>query len=354
MNFFLSAHPMLWLALPILMLPIWWHRQKRQRTRAKALATARFLPAAEPQQKRIWQWVERLLLVLRCAMLIALIALLADIVSPNRGDTVLIAEGLDQTWVAQQIQQAHLQQAQQVKFCASASCAPIQLAKHQSILSWLSLHEEQWSKPARILILAQDIHVNMPAQQTPFAHQVELRLQPTTKMPESVDHHITVVSERAERWRALFKSYESAGVGNARYIIATHPNAKTELIIWESAAAPDASWRATNWWLSDGKAFPGVKIDTEYGSASYADSAVGRLYLSDWHINEESDARNLYSLWQKMQPAPEPFLAYSQIFPVIEIKARDVLGGQWTSAIGWLLALLFSIERILSHARRVR
>ena len=354
MNFFLSAHPMLWLALPILMLPIWWHRQKRQRTRAKALATARFLPAAEPQQKRIWQWVERLLLVLRCAMLIALIALLADIVSPSRGDTVLIAEGLDQTWVAQQIQQAHLQQAQQVKFCARAECAPIQLAEHQSILSWLSLHEEQWNKPARILILAQDIHVNMPAQQTPFAHQVQLRLQPTTKMPESVDHHITVVSERAERWRALFNSYESAGLGNARYIISAYPNKKTELIIWENATAPDTSWRAPTWWLSDARAFPTIKIDKEFGFTKYADSVVGRLYLGDWHISEESEARSLYTLWQKMQPTPEPFLAYSQVFPVTEKKASAALGGQWTNAIGFLLAMLFSIERILSHARRVR
>ena len=354
MNLFLSTHPAWWLALPILMLPIWWHRQKRRRTRAKTLATARFLPAAEPQQQRVWQWMERLLLVLRCAMLIALIALLADVISHSRGDTVLIAEGMDKAWVDLQIEQTKLQQAQQLKFCASAACAPVQLAGHQSILSWLSLHEEQWNEPARILILAKDTQVNMPALQTPFVHQIELRLQATTKKPEPEERHITVVSERAERWAALFKSYESAGLGNARYIIAASPNPKTELIIWESAAAPDASWRAATWWINDAKAFPTLKIDKEFGFAKTADSAAGRLYLSDWRISEESEARSLYNFWQKIQPIHAVFLTDSQVFPTTGKKASAVLGGQWTNTFLFLLAGIFILERSLSHARRIR
>ena len=194
----------------------------------------------------------------------------------------------------------------------------------------------------------------MPAQARPFTHQFELRLQPRTQKPTPEEHHITIVSDRAEQWIALFKSYESAGLGNARYIIATHPNAKTELIIWESATAPDASWRAATWWLSDGRAFPSAKIDTEFGFAKYADSSVGRIYLSDWRISEESEARALYNLWQKMRPTPEPFLADSQVFPVSEKKSSVAVGGQWTNAIGMLLAMLFSLERILSHARRAK
>ena len=357
MNFFLSTHPAWWLALPILILPIWWHRQKRQRTRAKALATARFLPAAEPQQQRIWQWTERLLLLVRCLMLLALIALLADLVSSSRGDTVLIAKGLDKTWVEQQIQQTKMQQAQQFNFCGQAACAPIQLIEQQNILSWLSAHEVQWSKPARILILAHDTEVAMSAQQVPFTHQVELRLQATTKKPEPEEHHITVVSARAELWSALFKSFESAGLGNARYIISTRPNSKTELIVWESGAVPDPSWRAATWWLSDANAFPALKFDNEFGSnqqTRYADSAVGRLYLSNWQISEEVDARALFTLWQTMRATPEPFVAYSQVFPVSEKKPAAAIGGQWTNAIGFLLALLFTIERSLSHARRYR
>lgn len=354
MNLFFSVHPAWWLALPILMLPIWWHRQKRQRTRAKALATARFLPAAEPQQQRVWQWVERLLLVLRCLMLIALIALLADVVSHSRGDTVILAEGLDKAWVEQQIQQTNMQQAQRINFCALSSCTTGQLAQQQNSLSWLSAHEEQWTKQARILILALDTQVHLPAQQTPFAHQIELGLQATINKPKPVEHHIAVVSERAQRWQALFKSYESAGLGNARYIIATRPNTKTELIIWESAVAPDASWRAATWWINDAKAFPTVKIDKEFGFAKYADSAAGRLYLSDWRISEESEARSLYDFWQKIQPIHEAFLSDSQVFPISEKKASAVLGGQWANTLGFLLAGLFIIERILSHARRVR
>ena len=42
-----------WLALPILLLPIWWHRQKRESVQAVPLATARFLPAADPRQGRV-------------------------------------------------------------------------------------------------------------------------------------------------------------------------------------------------------------------------------------------------------------------------------------------------------------
>ena len=37
---------MWWFALPVLLLPIWWHRQKRERVKALPLATARFLPRA--------------------------------------------------------------------------------------------------------------------------------------------------------------------------------------------------------------------------------------------------------------------------------------------------------------------
>ncbi len=354
MNFLFSSTPAWWLALPLLLLPIWWHRQKRQRTRAKALATARFLPMAEPQQQRVWQWTEHVLLVLRCLMLLALIALLADLVSSSRGDTVLIAEGMDKAWAAQEIEQAHMQQAQQRIFCAAAACAPLQLAGEQNILSWLSAHEGQWRKQARILVLDYDSQVGMPAQQTQFSHQVELRLLATAKKPEPEEHHITVVSKRAELWSALFKSYESAGMGNTRYLISTVPNAKTELIIWESAEAPDSAWRAAHWWLTDARSFPDVKIDKSFDSVHYADSAMGRIYLGEWHIAEESDARALYALWQKMRAAPAPYFAYSHVFPVSGKKQPLSTGGQWTNALGLLLALLFAIERSLSHARRNR
>jgi hypothetical protein len=146
-------------------------------------------------------------------------------------------------------------------------------------------------------------------------------------------------------------------LGNVRYILSTYPDAKTELIIWESAQRPDARWQAATWWLSDANAFPAVKIDKAVGTSAktrYADSAVGRLFLSDWQISEEGDARALFTLWQKMRARPEPFIAHSQVLSVSEKKPAAIIGGQWSNAIRWLLALLFMIERSLSHARRVR
>ena len=55
-----------WFALPVLLLPIWWHRQKKERTNVAMLATARFLPATSPEQQRVWRWVHVTLLLLRC------------------------------------------------------------------------------------------------------------------------------------------------------------------------------------------------------------------------------------------------------------------------------------------------
>ena len=70
---------MWWLTLPVLLLPVWWHRQKRERIKAMPLATARFLPRAEPQQLRVWRWTERLLLVVRCLLLVAVMAVAATL-----------------------------------------------------------------------------------------------------------------------------------------------------------------------------------------------------------------------------------------------------------------------------------
>ena len=77
-----SALNLWWLALPLLLLPLWWHRQQRPRTQAEPLATARFLPAAAPPQLRIWRWADKTLLALRLLLLLGVIAWLADVVVP--------------------------------------------------------------------------------------------------------------------------------------------------------------------------------------------------------------------------------------------------------------------------------
>ena len=90
-----SMYPLWWLALPLLLLPVWWHRQKRQRMKADFLATARFLPSAAPEQQRVWRWRDRILLLVRCLLLLGLIAWLASMIFPWRGDTVLLDAGAD-------------------------------------------------------------------------------------------------------------------------------------------------------------------------------------------------------------------------------------------------------------------
>ena len=91
----LSSYPLWWYALPVLLLPIWWHRQKRERLKSEPLATARFLPVAAPEQLRVWRWRDRMLLLVRCLLLLALIAWLAATIFPGRGDTVLLDAGAD-------------------------------------------------------------------------------------------------------------------------------------------------------------------------------------------------------------------------------------------------------------------
>ena len=54
-----------WWALPVLLLPILWHRKKRKQTKSMPLASARFLPSAEPKQQRVWRFSDPLLLLLQ-------------------------------------------------------------------------------------------------------------------------------------------------------------------------------------------------------------------------------------------------------------------------------------------------
>jgi hypothetical protein len=169
----LSSFPLWWLALPVLLLPLWWHRQKRLRLKAEPLATARFLPSAAPEQLRIWRWRDRVLLLVRMLLLVAVIAWLAATIFPWRGDTVLLDPGVDQAWAAQQIQAAGMASAQRIELPAGA-------------LTWLRRHERDWSPRARLLIVAQAGKIAMPARVPQFAHLVELRLKPlavATPMP---------------------------------------------------------------------------------------------------------------------------------------------------------------------------
>lgn len=373
----LSSHPFWWFALPVLLLPIWWHRQKRERLKVEPLATARFLPRAAPEQLRVWQWRDRILLLVRCLLLLALIGWLAATIFPWRGDTVLLDAGADQAWAERQIAGAGFVEAQRIDLPPDA-------------LRWLRQHERDWRPSARLLVVARAGQIAMPARVPQFSHPVELRTMPaivlstapvnaratataTTKAvagravaPPVVQQRVTLAtapgSERDAAWRALIAAFDRAGDGLHRYVAASKPAAGTTLIVWDTPdAAPPAAWRAPHWWIG---ATPAPGAFPELAKAStltingislkYADSPRGRLWSSDAFPPRDADtARALYEAWQSLGAAPSPVYptpsqtlsASSAALPAI----GDARSAVWLSQA---LLALFLLERILSHARR--
>lgn len=346
-----SFYPWWWLALPVLLLPIWWHRQKRRRPMSVPLATARFLPTAAPQQVRVWQWQDRLLLLVRCLLLIALICWLAAVVVPWRGDTVLVDAGADQAWIEQQI-------------AAAGMTAAGRMELPPAPLAWLSEHERDWRTSARLLIVARAEQLAMPAHMPQFDHRVELRtavapLVAASRPVADVRHiALTVTDERGAAWRALFTAFDQGG-GARHYDIAASPQATTELIVWDMPGqAPPAGWHAPHWWLGNGQAWPelkrGATVTINGIALRYTDSQRGRLWTSDAFPPRDADtARALYEAWRLLAAAPAPsYPAPSQVFAVAAAVLPDAAEAR--PAIWGALALLalFLLERTLTHARR--
>lgn len=386
-----SSYPLWWLALPVLLLPIWWHRQKRQRLKAEPLATARFLPSAPPEQLRVWQWRDKLLLLVRCLLLVALIAWLAATIFPWRGDTVLVDAGVDKAWAEKEIVAAGFASAARIDMPPSA-------------LSWLRQNERDWRTDARLLIIARADRIAMPARLPKFSHQVELRTKNTsTPASPAVAEQIVLPADTAHlpAWQALFAAFNSA---SPRYTIATEPTARTSLIIWDTLnAAPPANWHATNWWVTTptvsvatgrapaasrastasdttaivgdrtaandhatvgtttndraAAAFPELaKADTltiNGITLRYADTPRGRLWTSDAFPPRDADtARALYEAWQLLAAAPAPAYATpSQTFAAAR-STPPVTDAKPASWLALALLVLFILERTLTHARR--
>lgn len=362
----LSSYPFWWLALPVLLLPVWWHRQKRQRLKAEPLATARFLPSAAPEQLRVWQWRDRLLLLVRCLLLVALIAWLAATIFPWRGDTVLLDAGADKAWAEQQIAGAGMAGASRIELPPNG-------------LQWIRQHERDWRPSAKLLIVARTGQIAMPARVPQFSHQVELRTKPLdairavgVPVTALAEHRVALVAspERTETWRSLFAAFGSAGDGASRYAITAEPDARTELIVWDTpTAAPPANWRAAHWWIaatpaSGATAFASAAAFPELASAStltingivlkYAESPRGRLWTSDaWPPRDADSARALYEAWQVLSAAPAP--AYpmpSQTFAAARTSLPAIIDARPAAWLTLALLALFLLERILTHARR--
>ncbi|MBV7539092.1 hypothetical protein KW842_25310 [Duganella sp. sic0402] len=342
---------MWWLALPVLLLPVWWHRKKRQRLKAEPLATARFLPSAPPEQLRVWQWRDKTLLLVRCLLLVALIAWLAATIFPWRGDTVLVDAGADKAWVEEQINAAGFSAATRIDLPRDA-------------LSWLRQNERDWRPAARLLIVARADHIAMPARLPQFSHQVELRAatpQPTAA-PSAERHVVLVAAEPVlQAWRSLFAAFDIAGNRAYRYVVATEPTAATTLIVWSTPdAAPLANWRAPHWWIAApvAAAFPELanasRLTVNGVTLKYADSSRGRLWTSDGFPPRDADsAHALFEAWQLLSVATAPAYATpSQNFSSARNALPAISHAKPAVWLGIVLLLLFMLERILTHARR--
>ena len=357
----MSTFPLWWLALPVLLLPVWWHRQKRQRLKAELLATARFLPSAAPEQLRVWQWRDRVLLLVRCLLLVALIAWLAALFFPWHGDTVLLDPAADKAWAEQQI-------------AARKMTAAERIALPDDVFAWLRQHERDWRSDARLLIVAAPGKVAMPARPPQFAHNVELQIQPATGVaalaeassgpsPSPRQHRVALAApaSRLPAWRALFAAFDVAGAGADHYVLADTPDASTELIIWDMpATAPPAAWHAPLWWLAMKAGTPPIAelaaapaLTINGITLQYADTPRGRIWSSvTWLPKDPDAARNLYETWQALaKPAPA-YPAPSQVFAAARSAAtplKDIDRAAW---LAYTLLALFTLERILTHARR--
>jgi hypothetical protein len=318
---------MWWLAMPVLLLPIWWHRQKRERSNAQPLATARFLPRADPQQQRVWRWTDRLLLLVRCLLLAGVIALLADVTLPWRGDTVLVAPGTDAAWLDRQVTDAGF-----------SGAARITVADP---LGYLALHEREWKASARLLVAG---NVPMPALRPQFRHKVELRTL-AAPLPAS-EHRVAVVSKRAPQWRVLFAALD----GPQKFVVTDTADAKSELIIWDVAEAPPAGLHAPLWWVGDDSAFPELRSARAVDGMRYADSARGRLWSATLPA-DASAARSLFETWQRLHYAPVPYTAPSQSIAASTVQTAPAAGAL-RDILLMALAALFALERILAHASR--
>lgn len=183
-----------WWALPVLLLPLWWHRQRRRQVQATPLATARFLPKSAPRQLRAWRWVDIVLLLLRCLLLGSAIAWLADPVIAWRGDTVLTAKG--------------------------------------DAIGWFQAREAEWKPDAKIVVTGpQTMAASMPR----LRHAITLRTT-VPAMPTSV-RHVAIVSANPAPWRALLAAID----GPAHYVIDAAPGAGTRVFAPAGPAPRDAA-----------------------------------------------------------------------------------------------------------------
>jgi hypothetical protein len=312
-----------WLALALLVLPVWWHRRRRRQFTAQPLASARFLPQAEPRRLRAWRWRERVLLLVRCLLLACTVAWLADLVLPWRGDAVLVAAGTDPAWAEREAAQAGFAQA------------TVMTLPTRDAFGWLLRHEREWQRDARLLLVGD---IPMPALRPRLSHPVEVRAR---ALPQpAAERHVFVAGPRAAEWNRLFKALD----GPHRYRLDAQPGQRSELIVWDLPGAPPAGLHAPLWWATDARAFP------ELGRARQADGPRGRIWLVDGPPRDADAARALFEAWQELHYGAPPYSTPSQRIEAAGGGAPSAVDGALRYMLTLLLLALFGAERYLAHA----
>ena len=164
---------------------------------------------------------------------------------------------------------------------------------------------------------------------------------------------------KRQAWRATFAAFEAAGHG--RYIIEDKPGAGTELIVWDSPAAPPPGWHAPLWWLpaSAPLAPLGAKdalartLTINGLTLQIADSPRGRLWLSSALPPQSADtARTLYETWQSLTSPVQPYPMPAQQLPPRRNTPLAMSGTPPAEWLAYVLLALFALERLTTHVRR--
>jgi hypothetical protein len=317
-----------WWALPVVLLPVLWHRQKREQTKTQLLASARFLPAAEPKLQRVWRWHDVILLLLRCLLLVTLIALLADLVLAWRGDTALIVPGTPQAVVDKE---------------AAGFSNRVTLPDRDAV-TWLHAHEREFEPGARLLVVGDAV---MPAVLPRFRHAVVLRTVGAPVAPAG--RHVAVFSDRADVWRRLF----AAADGAWHIVVDAVPGPRTDVVVWDRPDAPPAGLHAPLWWIADATAFPELNKAAAVDGLRWTDSPRGRLWRADgWPPTDPDGARALFAAWQRLHVGTQPYTPPAQaLVPDAAAPAGPASGAlrRWLSVA---LVVLLALERMVTHVRR--
>nr|WP_314859528.1 hypothetical protein [uncultured Undibacterium sp.] len=377
-----SMSPYWWLLLPLIIFPILWLRQKRESSLRQNLATAKFLAAASPHMVQVWRWQAWLLLILRCLLLLIAIAYLASIFMRWRGDAVLIAAGSDSAWVEQQINTSKMQDAKRMSFCTDVGSDLSCDIQSTQILYWLEQHQIWWKKSARLLVLGDASQISLTAQVPQLAQALEVKVrQPSIDKKQGKtkqqDYYIALHSDRAAGWQHMFTAFAVAGRADHNYVWQQAPDARTELVIWDSAQAVPENWKTNSkahlWWLSSSAGIVNDQATQEKqpGLQALADSklhikqfrtADSRYWLiqsgSDWPIDgsigigDSQNAKRLFEAWQMMSLKTQDYPATSFNLPASKNTIPMQQQENTRDVLLILLLCIFALERIFTHVRR--